>query len=41
MVPEPPVFLRILYFGVGYAIMGFAVVLMVFAFMNVMSLSLL
>lgn len=41
MVPEPPVFLRILYFGVGYAIIGFAVALLVFAFMNVMSLSLL
>lgn len=41
MVPEPPVFLRVLYFGVGYAIMGFSVALLVFAFMNVMAISLL
>ena len=40
MVPEPPVFLRILYFGVGYAIIGFSVLLLVFAFMNIMHLSL-
>ncbi len=41
LAPEPPVWLRVLYFGVGYAIMTFAVVLMVFAFLNIMSVSLL
>ncbi len=40
MTPEPPVFLRILYFGVGYAIIGFSVALLVFAFMNIMAISL-
>ncbi len=41
LVPEPPVYLRILYFGVGYAIMGFAVVLMVYALMNLTAVTLL
>ncbi len=40
MTSEPPVILRILYFGVGYAIMILAVALMAFAFANIMAVSL-
>ena len=40
MVPPVPVPVRILYFGVGYALIGLGVFLMVFALANVMLLTL-
>lgn len=41
MTAAPPVPLRILYFGVGYAIIGLGVALLVFAFMNIFTVTLL
>ena len=39
LVPEPPVPLRILYFGVGYALIGLGLFLVVFALVNIWSLT--
>jgi cytochrome b subunit of formate dehydrogenase len=38
-VPEPPVYLRILYFGVGYALIGLGLFLLIFALINVWALT--
>jgi len=35
LCPPPPIPLRILYFGVGYALIGLGVFLLVFALLNV------
>ena len=40
LVPEPPVPLRILYFGVGYALIGLGLFLLVFALANITAVTL-
>ncbi len=40
-VPEPSIAMRLLHFGIGYAIMVFAVVLLVFAIVNISAVTLL
>jgi hypothetical protein len=41
IVPEPPVALRILYFGVGYALIGLGLFLLVFFLANIWALTIL